>query len=256
MNHPYSRCRGSFLAILLFSLTLVASAQTPEPKAVRVSPQTKRFRLVRAFVVDDRLSALRREADIHSPVAQRLRLGRPVFIIAQRNGAQDRNGFCRIALSRRTRGWIHRSALASPAVAGEDARVMELINSYKGFDRLTLCRLFTEEFRRSPHLAKAMLALAEESDRAAVALNRSVARRLSRLKSETDNAPLRDYFLSDPGLDRYSRLGIRFRFDESVGNYFYDGQAYRDIIRLFPRSEESKRARARLQSLSESQARR
>jgi len=234
---------------------MVAFGQAQNQPAVKPPPDAKRFRLTRAYVIDDRLSALRREADIQSPVMQRLRLARPVFIITTKNGAQEKNGFFRIAITRRTRGWIHRSALALPTLAGEDARVMELIDkSYKGLERITLCRLFADQFRRSPLLPKALLAMAQESDRAASSLNRSVAKRLSDL-NPMDDVEKQDYYLSDPGLDRYSRLGIRFRFDQSTGKYAYDGQAYRDIIRLFPESEEAARARARLESLSQRQAR-
>lgn len=256
MKHFSSCYRGGLLAILLFSLTAIAFAQTRNQSPVTVSLQAKQFRLTKAFIVDDRLSALRREADIQSPVIQRLRLGRAVFIISTKTGLHSRNGFCRIATSRRTRGWIHQSALASPQIAGDDRRLMQLIEgTYKGLDRLTLCRLFTEQFRRSPLLARAMISMAEESDRAAVTLNRAATRRLSSLKTETDHVSRRDYYLSDPGLDRYSRLGIRFEFDEASGNYFYNGQAYRDIIRLFPGSEEASQARSRLESISQKQAR-
>jgi hypothetical protein len=256
MNHLGSHFRGAFLTILFVSFTLVASAQTSKQSPVQPSPQIKQFRLVKAVVVDDRLSALRREADIQSPVSQRLRLGREVFIISTKNVSKDKNEFCRVAVTRRTRGWIHRAALASPTLAGEDARVMELIDTYKGLDKLTLCRLFLEQFRRSPLLAKAMLIMAQESDRAAASLNRGASRRLSAINSENARALRRDYYLSDPGLDRYSKLGIRFEFDEEAGKYFYEGEAYRDIIRLFPRSDEAGRARTRLEAISQKQARR
>lgn len=256
MNHLGSHFRGAFLTILFVSFTLIASAQTSGQSPLKPSSQTKRFRLIKAFVVDDRLSALRHEADIQSPVTQRLRLGRQVFVINTRNGPGDKNEFCRIAVTRRTRGWIHRSALASPALAGEDARVMELIDTYKGLDKLTLCRLFAEQFRRSPLLSKAMLIMAQEADRAAASLNRGATRRLSGINRGINLSLKRDYYLSDPGLDRYSKLGIKFDFDENAGKYFYDGQAYRDIIRLFPRSDEASHARTRLEGISQKQARR
>lgn len=256
MDHLGSHYRGGLFTVLLFSLALAASAQTASQSKVKHSSQTKQFRLIKAFVVDERLAALRHDADIQSPVKQRLRLGRQVFVISTRNSVEDKNEFCRVAITRRTRGWIHRSAIASPVIAGEDARVIELIDSHKGLDRLTLCNLFAEHFRRSPLLLKALQAKAQESDRAATSLNRGATRRLSDLNTEDKRALKRDYYLSDPGLDRYSKLGIRFEFDEASSKYFYDGQAYRDIIKLFPKSDEANYARTRLETISQKQLRR
>jgi hypothetical protein len=45
--------------------------------------------------------------------------------------------------------------------------------------------------------------------------------------------------MSDPGLDRFSKLGVHFDYSEKSGEYVYDGQAYRDLIRRFPKSQEA-----------------
>jgi hypothetical protein len=90
-----------------------------------------------------------------------------------------------------------------------------------------------------------MLKLAEEAERASVSLSARARRRLAGLAGDDHRA--RDYYLNDAGLDRYSRLGVRFDFNEAASLYVYDGQAYRDIIRRFPRSAESAIARERLE---------
>jgi hypothetical protein len=233
------------LTILLYLLAApVTGAQTKRPdgaapdRAERPQP-----RATRAFIVDDRLSALRRGPDLTAEVAQRLRLGRAVYIVGARGARADQPGFYRVAVNRRTRGWIHEAALAVPGRAGDDRRVSRLITSLEGLDRLLLCRIFREKFSRSPLLPSVLLAQAEEAERSANALGVRARRRLAVLGGEGARASSRDYYLSDPGLDRYSKLGIRFDFDESTSSYIYDGQAYREIVRKFPASSEAKRAR-------------
>lgn len=242
---------------IVFSLFLVsiAPAQSNEQRASSRA-QTRPRRLSKAFIVDDRLSALRREADMQSEVIQRLRLGRPLYIIQSKGGVKGQPAFYRVAVTRRTRGWIHQSAVAVPGRAGEDQRVMNLIDARDGLERLTLCRLFIEKFGRSPLLPRAMFAMADESDRASNSLTRNARKRLESLTEEENSVGVRDYYLNDPGLDRYSRLRIKFDFDEAANRYIYDGQAYRDIIRRFPNSDEAVRARLRLIRMERALARR
>jgi hypothetical protein len=113
------------------------------------------------------------------------------------------------------------------------------------FDRIALCRLFLDHFKRSPLAARALLLMAEEADRAAVSLSRRAAARAEGVDLSKLKVPLRDLYLSDPGLDRYSRLRVKFDFDEAKGRYVYDGQAYFELMRRFPNSPEAARARSR-----------
>jgi len=230
MRCPAPVIRVSLIFLLYLTAVTVATAQPSLPAT-------------RAFIVDDRLSALRRDPDITAEVIQRLRLGRAVYIVGARSARADQPGFYRVAVTRRTRGWIHESALAVPGRAGDDRRVSRLVISLEGLDRLSLCRLFRERFSRSPLLPRMLLAFAEEAERSASALGPRARRRLAGLDDAGARAHRRDYYLSDPGLDRYSKLGIRFDFDEATGGYIYDGQAYREIVRRFPASPEAKRAR-------------
>ena len=248
------RNAGFWIVLTLFFVSNTPAQSNGERASSRA--QTRRPRMVKAFVVDDRLSALRREADMQSEVIQRLRLGRPLYITQSKGGVKGQPVFYRVAVTRRTRGWIHRSAVAVPGRTGEDERVMNLIDARDGLDRLTLCRLFIERFSRSPFLPRAMFAMADESDRASNLLTRNARKRLENLSKEEVAVSARDYYLSDPGLDRYSRLRIKFDFDQAANRYVYDGQAYRDIIRRFPDSDEAVRARVRLAAMGKQLARR
>ena len=244
------------IALFIIASTFVTAPASAQTAGNQANKPAARIRFVRAFVIDDRLSALRREADIQSTVIQRLRFGRAVYVLQTRNGDILQNGFYRIAISRRTRGWIHRSALAIAGRAGEDQRVMNLIDSRsEEIDRLTLCRLLIDHFPRSALIARALLAMGKEAERAATEIASLARKRLSKMGEENHNAPVRDYYLSDTALDRYSRLRIRFDFDESTSAYIYDGQAYRELIKKFPASDEAKTAQLRLSEMEQTVAR-
>jgi hypothetical protein len=116
-----------------------------------------------------------------------------------------------------------------------------------------LCRSFLEHFNRSPLVPRVLLALAEEADLASVTLGQHARKRLKDVDER--NANLRDYYLSDTGLDRYSRLGIAFDFKQSTAEYVYDGKAYREIVKRFPHSTEAQQARKRLESTEQRLAR-
>jgi len=216
----------------------------------------KRPTFTRAFVVDDRLSALRREPRLQSEVIHRLRLGRPVYIIIfSKPKAEPR--FCRVAVTRRTRGWILESALAAPGKTGEDRRIMKLIEGTKdGVDRISLCRLLIERFSQSPLVPRALLLMGEEADRAAQALTQRARKRLADASEENWNAKAREYFLNDVGLDRYSKLQVVFDFNEVTSEYVYDGRAYLEVVRRFPNHEEAGLARQRIEADKQKMAKR
>lgn len=239
------------ITFLMFTSTAIAQSGTPSA-TVKPAPPASPARFIKAFVIDDRLSALRRDSDIQSEVIQRLRLGRRVFIIGTKGGRQGNPTFYRVAVTRRTRGWIHHAALTVPGRPGEDERVMRLLETASdGLDRISMCELFLEHFSRSKLAPRALLALAQEADRAATTLSRRARKRLAKLDEESP----RDYYLNDPGLDRYSKLRVKFDFNPSTNEYVYDGQAYREIIKRFPASDEAKRARQRLDRAEQKLAR-
>jgi hypothetical protein len=115
--------------------------------------------------------------------------------------------------------------------------------------------MLIEHFSQSRLIPRALLLLGEEAERAAETLTQRTRRRLAALKVG-NSAKLIDYYLNDAGLDRYSKLSIVFDFNESSGEFVYDGRAYRDIVRRFPAREEATIARQRLELVSRKMARR
>ena len=239
--------RPSFSHALAVSLCLLAAFAAPaQPRPADRAPQ-RHAAFTKAFVIDERLSALRQEPDLHAPVLKRLRVGRAVYLTATRGGPP---AFYRVAVTRRTRGWIHQAAVIMPGRAGEDERFIKVIEETgDGLDRLALCRLFLECFNHSRHAPRALLLMAEEAERAAASLTQHARRRLKTLEESHPGKEAEAYYLSDPGLDRYSRLHIGFRFDAAQSRYAYDGQGYRELIRRHPQSAEAATARQRLETL-------
>src|ERR1044071_9901593 len=146
--------------VKVFCLTLLAAPAFAQSKPATVSdqPQAGRAKFIKALIIDERLSALRREDDIHAPVLKRLRIGRAVYITSP----SRRDDFYRVAVSRRTRGWIQPGAIALTGRAGEDVRVMKVIEETSdGLDRIALCRLLLEQFSHSRYGPRALLLLGE-----------------------------------------------------------------------------------------------
>jgi hypothetical protein len=231
---------------MFLALAAPAFAQSQAASAEAASPAA-RPPFSKAVVVDERLSALRQSADIHSPVLKRLRIGRTVYITSSKRGQP---AFYRVAVTRRTRGWIHQDAVARPGRAGEDERVLRVIEATNdGLDRIALCELFLERFSPSRHSPRVLLLLAEEAERAAAALTQHARRRLKTIGEAAGGPKTEDFYLSDPGLDRYSRLRIAFRFDAAQTRYAYDGKAYRDLASRYPKSAEAETARRQIANL-------
>lgn len=260
-RHPKLMNGAIALLFLVVPSSHAAGQQDPTPSRpdsprATTTQSARRLNFSRAFVVDDRLSALRREPGLQSEVIHRLRLGRPVFIITSvKLRAEPR--FCRVAVTRRTRGWILESALASAGKTGEDRRIMKLIEGTKdGVDRISLCRLLVERFSQSPLVPRALLLMGEEADRAAQALTQRARKRLADASEENWNAKARDYFLNDVGLDRYSKLHIVFDFNEVTSAYVYDGRAYVEVVRRFPNHEEAGLARQLIEAGKQKMAQR
>ena len=237
---------GTLILLLVSASSSSAQHVTKTAPAPSVKVSTKAPTYLKAFVIDDRLSALRREPGLQSVVIRRLRLGHAVFIVGVSRPKAGQPRFCRVAVTRRTRGWIHESALAVQGRAGEDQRITKLIEgSSDGVDKITLCRILNQRFSQSRLVPRTMLQLGEEAERVAETLSQRTRRRLAEVPGA--DASLRDYYLSDAGLDRYSKLGVAFDFNESTGEFVYDGRAYREVVRRFPEGEEARLARQRLE---------
>lgn len=254
-----SKHAAQIIFILLMSISNSLGPQTPKgggatsSAAGSTQAPAARVNYLKAFVIDDRLSALRREPGLQSTVIRRLRLARAVFIIGAGKPKNGQPKFCRVAVTRRTRGWILESALAVKGRRNDDQRIMTLIEGTDGVDKITLCRILTEHFTRSRLVPRAMLLLGEEAERAAETLTQRTRRRLGEVRGAI--ASPRDYYLSDAGLDRYSKLGVVFDFNESTAEFVYNGKAYREVTGRFPDCAEAGLASQRLELAARKMAR-
>ncbi len=202
----------------------------------------------RAVVVDERLAALRSEPALTAPLVQRLGRGRAVSLIGAPR-VSDGVSFYRVAVTRRTRGWLQADSLITPTRAHDDERLLRLIQASDDFDRVARARIFLDEFPRSPLRPAVLLLFGAEAETAGGKLSRDAERRLQATKLPAGGAPLPSYFLNYNGLDRFNRAGVKFVFDNATKRLHYDGAAWREILRRYPRSPEAVEARRQLDSL-------
>ncbi|MBA3515701.1 MAG: hypothetical protein H0T77_15170 [Pyrinomonadaceae bacterium] len=201
------------------------------------------------IVVDERLSVLRASPDLSGKLLRRIGRGRAVSITGR---IRSRDGvlFYSVKVTRRTRGWLQKDALILPRRAGEDARLLRLLNASADFDRVARARIFLNAFPRSPLRPGVLLLFGDAAEQAAIGLSHDASRRLSADEMQANDAPSFSYFLNYSGIDRYNRQGVRFAFDRQQRKFHYDGASWREIIRRYPRSPEAIEARQRLKSLS------
>ncbi len=236
-----------FIAGWLFAGGGLVPAQEGDTEPLPEEPQswTERTGARAAFVADAGLSVLRTTPSPGGDLKQRLRVGRRVYVLGGRRVVEDRV-YVFVAVTRRTRGWMDRRALVRPAQPGDDARLLALIRAETGgYERLRLCRLFETLFRRSPQLPAVLLLLGETAEAEAPLIHRRAERRVSQ-RVASGNADVKAYFDDEPALDRYTRLGVKFRYDATRKQYRYDGAAYRRLVQQYPRAPEAEPARRRL----------
>lgn len=136
--------------------------------------------------------------------------------IVERARTVDGIAWIRVAVTRRTRGWLPIEAVASPGDFDGEARLAWRLGVTRGFPRLELARLAIDRFPRLRKIAEDDFAF--EAERAALMLTERAARRFD---EETLLPPLdlRVQMLLDPLLDRYVRLGVRFEADPVTMRY-------------------------------------
>lgn len=203
----------------------------------------------RAVVVDERLAALRDEPSLSARLLQRMSRGRMVSILGQRRTPEGLL-FYRVAVTRRTRGWLQSEAVVQPGRPGDDERLLRLVRGSEDFDRITRARIFLDLFTKSPLRPTVLMLYAAEAEAAALKLSRDARRRLEEREMTAGGAPVFSYFMNYNGLDRYRRQEIVFTFDLSRKQYRYDGAAWREILRRHPQSPEAEEARKRLAALA------
>ena len=221
--------------LTLFLLLLFCSGSI---LAQRKSPTGGRL----AVVVEERLAALRATPQLNGRLVRRLGGGRMVAIRSAKTSA-DGITFFLVNVSNRTHGWIQREAVASPTRAGDDQRLLRLIESSQGFDRISRARIFVDHFTRSPLRPEVLLLLGNTAEELALQLSTDAARRL---KDHPSEAPEFSYYLNYTGLDRYNRQHVGFVFDKSTKRFHYDGVAWRELIRRFPKTPQAAEAKNRL----------
>lgn len=235
-----SRSQYQFLSHFLFSVPAVLVLFGSESGWA----QTRRLSSRSAVVVDERLAALRAAPQFSAPFLRRIGRGRIVTLLETQR-SRDGVVFYRVAVTRRTRGWLQREAVATPARAGDDARLLELIKASRNFDRIARARIFLDAFSRSPHRPAVLLIIGDEAEKAAVKLSQDAARRLDAEELGATGASLTSYFLNYSGLDRYRRQGIVFTFDPRTRQFHYDGAAWRELVRRYRGSAEAAVVRQR-----------
>jgi hypothetical protein len=238
-SHP--RCFSIILSTVIFVVALSTSASAQG----RISGRHI------GIVVDERLSVLRASPDLSGKLLRRIGRGRAVNITGQ-NRSRDGVSFYSVKVSRRTRGWLQKEAVIVPRRAGDDERLLRLINASADFDRVARARIFLDAFQHSPLRPRVLMLFGDAAEQAAVRLSHDASRRLNAKEMQANDAPVFSYSLNYGGLDRYNRQGVRFAFDRDQRKFHYDGASWREIIRRYPRSPEAVQARMRLiRSLAE-----
>ena len=206
--------------------------------------QPRRLSSRSAVVADERLAVLRTAPQFTAPFLRRVGRGRIVTILETKRGSEGAV-FYRVAVTRRTRGWLQREAVVVPSRAGDDQRLLALINASRDFDRLVRARIFLDLFPRSNLRAAVLLLFGDEAEKTAAKLSREASRRLDPIEMSATEASLASYFLNYSGLDRYRKQGIVFTFDETTRQLQYDGTVWRELLRKHGRSPEAAIVRAR-----------
>jgi hypothetical protein len=232
-------------ALVVISLSVpVLLAHNAFAKKKRIPPGGRL-----AVVVEERLSALRERPDLKAKLVERLSRGRLVSIRGEKS-TPDGLKFYRVALSRKTFGWVQSDAVVVPWRRNDDRRLLILIESSDEFDRIMRAKTFLDVFPRSPLIPHVLALYASEADDVAGKLSRDAQRRFAKNELPADGAPEFSYYLNYSGLDRYNREGITFLFDRATKRFSYDGRAWRDILRRFPDTNEAAEARKRLQAMT------
>jgi len=221
------------LLLLLFDPNIIFAQQRKPPAGGRL-----------AVVVDERLAALRATPQLNGRLVRRLGRGRLVAVRAVKTSS-DGIVFFLVNVTSRTHGWIQREAVASSSRAGDDQKLLRLINASSGFDRIARARIFLDHFPRSPLRPEVLLLLGDTAEEVAIKLSNDATRRLNEGLGE---APEFSYYLNHASLDRYNRQRVGFIFDKSTKRFHYDGAAWRELIRRYPRSPQAVEAEKRLYS--------
>ena len=227
---------------LALSISILVLLSAPAEAKKRVPPGGRV-----AVVVDERLSALRVAPGLTARLVERLSRGHLVSIRGQRITA-DGLRFYRVAISSRRFGWLQSDAVVVPWRAGDDTRLVRLIESSDEFDRIIRARTFLDVFPQSSLRPKVLALYGSEAEDVAEKLTRDAGRRFAKNELPTDGAPEFSYYLNYNGLDRYNREGVTFKYDRLAKRFNYNGAAWREILKRYPNSPEASEAQKHLET--------
>jgi len=198
-----------------------------------------------AVIADERLAALRSAPDPSARLLRRISRGRFVSI---RGSSRSRDGllFYQVAVTRRTSGWLQSEAVISSWRSGDDDRLVRLLEGGDEFERVARAKIFLDLFPRSPLRPKVLLIYGDAAEEAAAKLSREAERRFERRELPAGGAPEFSYYLNYSSLDRYNRQAVTFTFDRTNKKFHYEGWAWREIVRRYPKSSEATEAQKRL----------
>jgi len=222
------------LLLFLFTPNTIIAQQRKPPVGGRL-----------AIVVDERLAALRNTPQLSGRLVRRLGRGRMVAVRSQKTSA-DGVTFLLVNVTSRTHGWIQREAVVSPARSGDDVRLLKLVEASKGFDLISRARIFLDYFPRSSLRPEVLLLIGDTAEEMAPKLSVDAARRLDEGLGDASEI---SYYLNHTGLDRYNRQRVTFVFDKTTKRFHYDGTAWRELIRRYPKSTQAAEAKKRLDLL-------
>lgn len=243
--------RCSFFLVLVFLVFLVLPTNFEAQKRRRILPPKKtqiaaQTTTGEAVVIDERLAVLRSEPSFSASAIQRMRRGRIIKI----SGGREADGviFYRVVAAPNG-GWLQAEAVAGRFRRGDDARLAKLVQGSEGFEQIDRAQIFLDTFTDSTLRPAMLLLLGDLLEETALKLSNEATRRLDRKEMAASGAPLHSFYLNYVSLDRYRRLGIFFVFNSSQKLFHYDGAAWREIIKKYPKSSEAVEAQKRLDSL-------
>lgn len=246
-----SLCKRLFLIVFAVSLlTHFAEAQKNRPV---ITPKTKqpapKIVGAKGVVVDEKLSLLRMQPSLFANTLQRMRIGREVIITGFKNA--DGVTFYRVSALPNRSGWVQSEAIVTKIRRGDDERFARIVQANDGFDQIELASMFLETYQKSALRPPILLLFGDLIEEQARKLSTDATKKLNRREMAASNAPLHSFYLNYVSLDRYRKLGIVFLFNAATKQFHYDGAAWEEIIKKFPKSSEVEEAKKRLDSLKE-----
>ncbi|MDD5543711.1 MAG: hypothetical protein PHX83_11110 [Acidobacteriia bacterium] len=234
-------------AVLIFFISAASWMQiraADRPERTAAQPKS-----LLAYVFDERFSVVRSRPDVEAAYLRRLRTGHRVFIVSNENLRKNEK-FRRVIVSSRFVGWMLNAALAAPGIPGDDEKLFRFAMQQPGERALIALKILTSHFEKSSLRPKALLQLGTLADQVAFQISNRANRKLNpeelKLPEGLDET---DLFANYRGLDHFESFGIHFRYQAVSDQFAYSGDAYRELIRRYPKAGETVAAKERLRDI-------